>query len=135
MDPRRVLKIDLHTHILPENLPDLTERYGTPGFIQLDHHAPGCARMILDGTLFREIQDNCWDARRRLEDCAATHVDVQVLSFGAPGPQAFGADIGALGLKGEDVLRTCHDAELASFAFFQFDMNIAFYGSHEDISI
>jgi predicted TIM-barrel fold metal-dependent hydrolase len=78
--PHRVLKVDLHTHILPESLPDLTERYGTPGFIQLDHHAPGCARMILDGALFREIQDNCWDPRRRLEDCAATQVDVQVLS-------------------------------------------------------
>lgn len=78
--PERILKVDLHTHILPEHLPDLTERYGTPGFIQLDHHAPGCARMILDGALFREIQDNCWDARRRLEDCAATGVDVQVLS-------------------------------------------------------
>jgi aminocarboxymuconate-semialdehyde decarboxylase len=78
--PHRVLKVDLHTHILPESLPDLTERYGTPGFIQLDHHAPGCARMILDGALFREIQDNCWDPRRRLEDCAATRVDVQVLS-------------------------------------------------------
>jgi aminocarboxymuconate-semialdehyde decarboxylase len=76
----RNLKIDLHTHILPENLPDLTERYGTPGFIQLDHHAPGCARMILDGALFREIQDNCWDPRRRLEECAVTGVDVQVLS-------------------------------------------------------
>jgi aminocarboxymuconate-semialdehyde decarboxylase len=76
----RVLRIDLHTHILPENLPDLTERYGTPGFIQLDHHAPGCARMILDGALFREIQDNCWDPRRRLEDCASTGVDAQVLS-------------------------------------------------------
>ena len=80
MADQRVLRIDLHTHILPENLPDLTERYGTPGFIQLDHHAPGCARMILDGALFREIQDNCWDPRRRLEDCAATGVDVQVLS-------------------------------------------------------
>ena len=80
MAAHRVLKIDLHTHILPETLPDLTERYGTPGFIQLDHHAPGCARMILDGALFREIQDNCWDPRRRLEDCTATQVDVQVLS-------------------------------------------------------
>lgn len=78
--PEPPLKIDLHTHILPEHLPDLTERYGTPGFIQLDHHAPGCARMILDGALFREIEDNCWDPRRRLEDCAATGVDVQVLS-------------------------------------------------------
>jgi aminocarboxymuconate-semialdehyde decarboxylase len=36
--------------------------------------------MILDGALFREIRDNCWDPRRRLEDCAATSVDVQVLS-------------------------------------------------------
>jgi aminocarboxymuconate-semialdehyde decarboxylase len=36
--------------------------------------------MILDGALFREIQDNCWDPRRRLEECAATGVDVQVLS-------------------------------------------------------
>ncbi len=80
MASHRVLKVDLHTHILPESLPDLTERYGTPGFIQLDHHAPGCARMILDGALFREIQDNCWDPRRRLEDCSATDVDVQVLS-------------------------------------------------------
>ena len=82
LDPlagKTVLKIDLHTHILPENLPDLTERYGTPGFIQLDHHAPGRARMTLDGALFREIQDNCWDPRRRLEDCAAAKVDVQVL--------------------------------------------------------
>ena len=68
--PERRLKVDLHTHILPEHLPDLTERYGTPGFIQLDHHAPGCARMILDGALFREIQDNCWDPQRRLEDAA-----------------------------------------------------------------
>jgi aminocarboxymuconate-semialdehyde decarboxylase len=77
---QRPLKVDLHTHILPEHLPDLTERYGTPGFIQLDHYAPGCARMILDGALFREIEDNCWDPRRRLEDAAATGVDVQVLS-------------------------------------------------------
>ena len=83
MPPRqseRPLKVDLHTHILPEHLPDLTERYGTPGFIQLDHHAPGCARMILDGALFREIQENCWEPRRRLEDCQRTGVDVQVLS-------------------------------------------------------
>ena len=77
---QRPFKVDLHTHILPEHLPDLTERYGTPGFIQLDHHAPGCARMILDGALFREIQDNCWEPRRRLDECAATGVDVQVLS-------------------------------------------------------
>ena len=43
------LKVDIHTHILPENWPDLKERYGYGGFIQLEHHGPGCARMVLDG--------------------------------------------------------------------------------------
>jgi len=74
------MKIDLHTHILPESWPDLRQRYGYGGFVQLEHHGPGCARMVIDGELFREIQDNCWDPRRRLADCRRHGVDVQVLS-------------------------------------------------------
>jgi aminocarboxymuconate-semialdehyde decarboxylase len=74
------MKIDLHTHILPRDWPDLRERYGCGGFVRMDHHAPGCARMTIDGKLFREVQDNCWDPERRLEDCDRTGVDVQVLS-------------------------------------------------------
>jgi aminocarboxymuconate-semialdehyde decarboxylase len=74
------MKIDLHTHILPRTWPDLRERYGCGGFIQLDHHAPGRARMMLDGQCFREIEANCWDPARRLEDCERHGVDVQVLS-------------------------------------------------------
>jgi aminocarboxymuconate-semialdehyde decarboxylase len=74
------LKIDIHTHILPENWPDLNERYGYGGFVQLEHHGPGCARMLRDGKLFREIEANSWDATVRLRDCDACDVDVQVLS-------------------------------------------------------
>src|SRR5713226_5366367 len=74
------MKIDLHTHILPESWPDLRQRYGYGGFVQLEHHGPGCARMVIDGQLFRELQDNCWDPRRRLADCRRHGVDVQVLS-------------------------------------------------------
>lgn len=73
-------RIDLHTHILPERWPDLRERYGYGGFVQLEHHAPCRARMMIDGAAFREITDNCWDPARRLEECDRDGVGVQVLS-------------------------------------------------------
>lgn len=73
-------KIDLHTHVLPKEWPDLEARYGYPGFVRLEHHRAGCARMIVGGSVFREIGDNCWDPVKRLAECDAAGVDVQVLS-------------------------------------------------------
>jgi aminocarboxymuconate-semialdehyde decarboxylase len=75
-----MLKIDIHTHILPKNWPDLRKRYGYGGFVQLEHHGPGCARMMIDGKEFRQIDANCWDPAIRLSDCDACNVNVQVLS-------------------------------------------------------
>ena len=76
----RSLRIDLHTHILPERWPDLRERYGYGGFVQLEHHEPGRARMEIDGHCFRVIEENCWSAARRIEECDRQGIDVQVLS-------------------------------------------------------
>jgi len=75
-----MLKIDIHTHVLPENWPDLQERYGYGGFVQLEHHGPGCARMLLEGKPFRDIESNCWSPNERLGECDDHGVDVQVLS-------------------------------------------------------
>ena len=75
-----MLKIDIHTHIIPADLPDLKKKYGYNGFISLDHHKPCCARMLIDGKFFREIQDNCWDPDVRLKDCEKHNINVQVLS-------------------------------------------------------
>lgn len=75
-----MLKIDIHTHIIPEHLPDFKKKYGYGGFIQLEHHKPCCARMMIDDRFFREIQDNCWDPATRIKDCDHHHIHAQVLS-------------------------------------------------------
>lgn len=75
-----ILTIDIHTHILPEHIPQWKERFGYGGFIHLDHHKPCCARMMMDNKFFREVEDNCWSAEKRMLECNHHHVDVQVLS-------------------------------------------------------
>lgn len=77
----KILTIDIHTHILPEHIPNWKEKFGYGGFIQLDHHKSCCARMIKDdGKFFREVEDNCWSAETRAQECDQHQVDVQVLS-------------------------------------------------------
>jgi len=76
-----MLKIDIHTHILPKNWPDLKEKYGYGGWVQMEHgHQPCKAKMMLDGKFFREVDDNCYNPDSRIRDCDTHSVDVQVLS-------------------------------------------------------
>jgi aminocarboxymuconate-semialdehyde decarboxylase len=80
-----IFTIDIHTHILPEVIPDFANKFGYGGFVSLDKkiHKPDgscCAKMMIDGKFFREIEENCWSSKKRLEDCKNFGVDVQVLS-------------------------------------------------------
>lgn len=75
-----MLTIDIHTHIIPEKLPDFKAKFGYGGFISLDHHKPCCARMMVGDKFFREVESNCWDDEVRLQECDKHQVNVQVLS-------------------------------------------------------
>ena len=74
------LVVDIHTHILPKNIPSSAKRFGYGGFINLDHNCKGCARMLKDDVFFREVQENCWDPEVRLNESKQFGVDIQVLS-------------------------------------------------------
>ena len=79
-DAGATFKIDVHTHILPKTWPDLRERYGYGGFLQIEHEGSGCAQLTCDDQAFRKVNDNCWDPIRRIEECDRDGVHVQVLS-------------------------------------------------------
>jgi aminocarboxymuconate-semialdehyde decarboxylase len=77
-----VLKIDIHTHILPASLPRFKDRFGYGGFIELQC-VPGCnhVNMVSDeGVFFRKVEPNCFDPHERIKECDHHGVDVQVLS-------------------------------------------------------
>lgn len=73
-------KIDIHTHIMPEKIPNWFQKFGYGEFIHLEHHKPCCARMIKGDKIFREVDENCWDAGVRVKEMDETSVDMQVLS-------------------------------------------------------
>ena len=74
-----MLKIDMHTHILPKELPRWAERFGYGDFIHLEHHRAGYARMMQGDRFFREINENCWDPELRIQEYEAFNTRVQVV--------------------------------------------------------
>ena len=74
-----MLKIDMHTHIIPEKLPRFADKFGYGDFIYLEHHTPGRAKMIKGKEFFREIASNCWDPVERIEEYAQYNTQVQVV--------------------------------------------------------
>jgi aminocarboxymuconate-semialdehyde decarboxylase len=79
---KSTLKIDLHTHILPERWPDLHRKYGYGSWVQLES-IPGdttTANMTVGGKFFRQVNCNCWSPEKRKEECNQTSVTIQVLS-------------------------------------------------------
>ena len=74
-----MLKIDMHSHIIPKNLPDWEKKFGYEGFIRLEHHKPSWANMMQGDNLFREINHNCWDPEVRINEYEKYTTQVQVV--------------------------------------------------------
>src|SRR5579859_679766 len=73
--------VDIHTHILPPELPRYRDKYGYGGFIQLERTGQCKARMFRDdGSFARDIDSNSWDPAIRIEDSDREGVGLQVLS-------------------------------------------------------
>lgn len=74
-------RVDIHTHILPPEIPDFKGRFGYGGFIRLRPEKDGTASMIKDdGTFFRAVSRNCFDPGTRVAECDRLGVGLQVLS-------------------------------------------------------
>ncbi|GAB5466572.1 MAG: amidohydrolase family protein [Candidatus Kapaibacteriales bacterium] len=76
---KKIPKIDMHTHIMPEHMPDFKAKFGYGNFIMLDHHKPGAAWMMQGGNRFRQIYSNCWDPNAIVEDRAKFGIDLSVI--------------------------------------------------------
>jgi len=72
-------KIDVHTHILPPDLPDYSPRDAR--FLKLEHLDACRAKLVrADGSTFRMLDANSWDPEERIRDCDEAGVELQVLS-------------------------------------------------------
>ena len=74
-----MLKIDMHTHILPKTMPNWTAKFGYGKFIHLESNADGSANMMQGGNFFRRIVENCWDESIRIKEYEQFNTQVQVV--------------------------------------------------------
>ncbi|RYY39908.1 MAG: amidohydrolase [Chitinophagaceae bacterium] len=73
------MKIDIHTHIMPDHMPNWVQKFGYGEFIHLEHR--NCTACMMKGDkLFREVEPNCFNPESRVHDMDETGVTMQVLS-------------------------------------------------------
>ena len=60
-----MLKVDIHTHILPPEIPAFKKKFGYGGFIELIHQQGCCDADMVDdsGNFFRKVHSNCFDPK------------------------------------------------------------------------
>jgi aminocarboxymuconate-semialdehyde decarboxylase len=74
------MKVDFHTHIIPEDVPNLAERFHGERWPVLHRTCTCGANIMVGGKVFREVTDQVWDPQKRIHDMQREGVDMQVLS-------------------------------------------------------
>ncbi|WP_198040338.1 amidohydrolase family protein [Sporosarcina ureae] len=77
---KKTLRVDFHTHIIPEDFPDLAAKFGDPRFPVMEKTCDCGAEIFIQGKSFRKITDQAWDIEKRIEDMNNEGIDIQVLS-------------------------------------------------------
>ena len=73
------MKIDIHTHIMPDKMPNWVKKFGYGEFVHLEQR--NCKACMMKGDkVFREVEDNCFDVSLRQKEMDETGVTMQVLS-------------------------------------------------------
>jgi len=107
--------VDVHTHAIAPALPDLAAVEPGYRWPSVERQGETSARILLGGAPYREVDDRCWSAARRLRDMDADGVALQVVS---PTPITF-----------------CHDAPAdaaAALAAAQNEFLAELTGTHPD---
>lgn len=74
------MRIDLHTHLVPERWEDFAAKHGGGRWPRLVRHDACRATIMTGDQVFREITDQAWSPLRRLEDMGHLGIDRQALS-------------------------------------------------------
>lgn len=89
------MRVDFHTHIIPEDFTELTKHLTGEKWPKLERTCGCGANIMVAGKVFREVTEQVWSPEKRIQDMAREAVDMQVLSpipvtfsYWAPAEQA-----------------------------------------------
>lgn len=76
---RHPLRVDLHSHVIPPELPDLERQQPFGAWPTVERRGDE-GDILVGGRHFRAVDSRCWSIERRLADLDGDGIDVQVVS-------------------------------------------------------